>query len=324
MNSLLERARGSVRVQQQATRVRAIRDRWIDMPLKQIEQARRQLNDGGVDVLLLGDSSSISFSWDDTDRTLIPDLLRQRIGGKLVSVSGPGYGARVHKEAVRILGTLPVRPKAVVVNLCIRPNVCDQIIKHPTYGYIRSAEALAKVTSAKHPIRYVGRGGIINGKPERDAFLALPMHTRWGGDTTIAAFRDRIMGHGPPPWPAELESFRFDYFHGFEVPERHEGLDHLIELGRRLVEYDVPVVPLWIPPPVERGELHFPGEFAPHVRANFERVDNAFHTALPDAPTLDLDFEDDEFEDSQNGTEHFSFGGRVKVADALADRIHRS
>ena len=120
MRSALFRARASTRVQKQLTRVRKLRDRWVDHPLNQIEQARRQLLEGDVDVLVLGDSSTLCWSVHDTDRTLLPELIGQRLGAKVVNLAGPGYGAYIFAHALRILGTLEQRPKVVVASVPIR------------------------------------------------------------------------------------------------------------------------------------------------------------------------------------------------------------
>jgi hypothetical protein len=34
-----------------------------------------------------------------------------------------------------------------------------------------------------------------------------------------------------------------------------------------------------------------------------------------------VDLDDEDFEDSQNANEHYSYPGRVKVADAIADAV---
>ena len=322
MNRLIERARGSVRVQQQATRIRALRNRWVDQPLIQVERARRQLAAGDLDILYFGDSSCVTWTFDDPDRTLIPELVAQRLNGSVATIAGPGYGANVFSEVVRLLGTMDQRPRAVVLTVTLRPNVITHVSRHPQFSYDRSVAAMRRVKSARHRIRAVGRGGVTNSPQERAEFMATPIPTRWGGEITVGEFRDRLQGQGPPPWPPEIEAIRFNYFHGEIVPPDHRGFAEARELAQRLKEYGVPVVPFWGIPPMERGELNFPGEFEKHVREQFAMLEGALADGYPGFPSMvDVDLDDVDFEDSQNGNEHYRFSGRVKIADAIVDRI---
>ena len=321
IKSALYRARGSVRVQEQLTRVRKVRNRLVDAPLRQVEYARRQLVEGDVDVLLLGDSSTLSWSPRDQDRTLLPAMLEPRLG-KVANLVGPGFGANIFSETIRILATLDQRPKAVVMTLALRTATSTHICDHPIVGYPRSVAALATVRDARRPVRYIGRGGSYHTPEQMAAYLALPVRTQWNGEQTIGSFRDHLKGMGAPPWPAELERLRFDYFHGELVDPTHPGLDALAKLGRNLEAYGVPVVGVWSQPPLERGEMHFPGEFEKHVRADLALQESALsrHTSSP-MSLLDVDLDDEDFEDSQNANEHYSYTGRVKVADAIAEAV---
>ncbi|MFC5727420.1 MULTISPECIES: hypothetical protein [Nocardioides] len=325
LSSALHRARGSMRVQQQLTRVRVARDRLIDHPLRQLERARRRLVSEDVDVLLLGDSSMLCWSPRDTDRTMIPTMLADRIGGNVVTVQGPGYGAAIYGEALRILGTLDRRPSAVVFSMAVRLNTATHVLRHPVVGYPRSLRALATVKGAGRPIRYVGRGGSSHTDAERSAFYALPVTSRWSGDHTIDYFRRRLDGMGAPPWPEELERLRFDYFHGERVLPDNPGLPLIQQFGRQVEDYGVPTVGFWSKPPLQRGELHFPGEFESHVRDNLSKVQAALSAGGPSLPPLlEIDIAEDEFEDSQNAIEHFDHAGRTKIAEALASVVSRT
>lgn len=325
MRSALFRARASVPVQKQLTRVRKVRDRLVDHPLHQVERARQRLLEGEVDVMVLGDSSTLSWSPRDQDRTLLPELIGRRLGSNVLSVNGPGYSAAIYGEFLRILGSLDRRPKAVVFAMAIRPSTFTHVMRHPVVGYPRSIDALAKVKDADHRIRYVGRGGSQHTDRQRAAYMALPVSTRWSGDQTIGYFRSRLEGHGPTPWPADVEALLFDYFHGETVHDDNPGLPALTLLGRRIEEYGVPTVGYWTKPPIERGEMHYPGEFDAHVRGNLRVLQGALSaqtTTLP--PLLDVPLEDDDFENSPNANEHYSFPGRNKIADALAEALTRS
>lgn len=308
-------------MQKQLGKVRRLRYRMVDVPLTQIERARRRLNNEDVDVLLLGDSSMLSWALKDTDRTRLVDMLGPRLGN-VVSVSGPAFGPHLYAEALRILSTLDRRPKAVVFTTAIRMATATHILADPLNGYHRSRQALAQVRDARRPIRFIGRGGAAASDEERAAFEATPVESRWTGWTTIGDYRKHIRGLGLPPWPLELERLRFDYFYGELIEPDNVGLDNLALLGRRLEDYGVPAVGVWTRPPLQRGEMHFPGEFESHVRSQVDVLNQALargSTSL--GPLLDVHLEDDELEDSQNATEHYSYPGRVKFADAIAEAV---
>lgn len=322
MKSALFKARASTRVQQQLTRVRKVRDRIVDLPLKQVELARRRLLTEDVDVLLLGDSSTLFWSPKDTDRTLLPELLAKRLDANVVCVRGPGFSPGIYGEALRLLGSLDKRPRAVVAAVALRDCGGTHVLRHPVVGYPRSLAALAKVPDGSRRIRYVGRGGSVDDARAKAAYFALPMATRWSGERTVGWFRDQLGGLGPPPWPREVERLRFDYFHGEVIQPDDPGLAATTAFAQRTEEYGVPTVAYWSLPPLERGETHFPGEFETHVRANLATVQAALTAGsekLP--PLLDVDVRDEEFEDSQNATEHFSYAGRTRVVDAIADAL---
>lgn len=310
-----------MRVQRQLSKLRRLRSRLVNVPLRQVEQARRRLETEDVDVLLLGDSSTLCWSLRDTDRTLLPELLGQRLGN-VVNLAGPGFGSNIYAEATRLLTALDRRPKAVVFTLALRTSTATHIVADPITGYHRSLAAMAKVQGAQRPIRYLGRGGAYATDEERDIFLAHPVESRWNGLRTIGWYRDQLVGTGLPPWPIELERLRFDYFYGEQLRADNPRLESLTTLARRLEAYGVPTVGVWTRPPMQRGEMHFPGEFEAHVRAHKALQDDALARGSAGiGPMLDIHLEDEDFEDSFNATEHFAYTGRVKVADAIADAV---
>ena len=300
-------------------KARALRDRWIDRPLQQLESARRALVAGAVDVLVLGDSSTLTRTPGDEDPALIPELIGRALDLRVHTIQGPGFSSRVHTEMVRILSTLDERPRAVVWSMCMRTNTGIHVTEHPLFGWRRSLAALAQVEDASRPVRCVGRGGVVDGERERAYFLGLNVQTRWGGEQQIADYRAHLEGQGAPPWPPEVERTRFDYFHGEWIRPGNVGLVNMAALRRQLDDYGVPTAVYWTKPPLERGERHFPGEFAEHIGANIEVVKSALWTG-PGAllPFVDPDLDDADFDDSQNATEHFRTAGRRKVADGVA------
>jgi hypothetical protein len=303
-------------------RLRQLRNRWVDQTLAGVERARTSLERGDVDILMLGDSSFLHWAHHDTDRTIIPDLLAERTGASVLTVAGGGFDARMYDEILRVLGMVDQRPRAVVFSVAIRANTGVHIREHPIHGHARTRAVLARTNPPLGHVRSFANGGSSAPPRAVRAFRSLPVTTRWGGTSTIGHRLSQVEGLGPPPWPVEVERRRFDYFHGEYVQEDNPGLDALAALGRRLAEYGVPAIANWAQVPVEHGERLFPGEFADHVQRNFERVESALlrdPDVLP--PLLRPDLEDADFQDARNGTEHFSYSGRVKIADEMAKSL---
>jgi len=190
------------------------------------------------------------------------------------------------------------------------------------HGHKRSRAALARVSPPLRQVRAFGRGGGYATPREVRAFRSLEMTTRWGGTTTIESRLSKVEGLGPPPWPVEVERLRYDYFHGEFVHEDNVGLTDVTALGRRLAEYGVPAVVNWAQVPVAHGERLFPGEFRAHVERNLELAESALLRESVDLHgLLKPHLEDDDFQDVRNGTEHFSYSGRVKIVDEIAKTL---
>ena len=305
-------------------RARKLRNRWVNQELRQLEAVRRRLRAGEVDVLALGDSSFSTASPRDTDFTMIPALVGERLdNARVATVAGPGYGGFLYGEVLRILGTLDQRPAAVVFSFCIRTNTMVHIRHHPRYSYPVTKRTLAHTKSARHRIRAFGHGH--DPTPEDYArFYELPVSTRWGGDATIGSFRGTLEGKGAPPWPDHVERTLFDYFHGEVIEPDDKDLPELTDFGARLNDYGVPAVGYWCLPPIARGERHFPGEFESHVRANWGLVSKTLSAAADDLTLVEPVLEDLDFEDSQNANEHFSSSGRATIADLLVAELRKT
>lgn len=298
------------------TKARRTRDRWIDQTLAQVERARRQLAEGDVDLLVLGDSSSLAWAHTDTDRRNIPQLVAERTGRRVLTIAAGGFSAPVYGSILRILHDLPQRPRAVLTTACIRTNAFAHVRRHPTHGHNRSIAALDRVSPGGR-IRSFAVGGSTWKDEELAAFRALPMTTRWGGDKTIAEHLANIEGKGAPPWPIQVERDRFDYFNGEVLTDDNPELSALDVYGRRLAAYGVPVAAYWVLPPLAHGERLLPG-FAEHVTGNLAVMEKALD--LPGRGFSGLIhpvLEDIDFQDMRNGVEHYSFTGRSKIADAL-------
>lgn len=289
----------------------------------QVEEARATFERGPVDLLLLGDSSTLQGAHSDTDHRMIPELVRELSGARsMARVACPGFGAHTYEPILRALSLLPHRPRAVVVALSVRTNCHTHVITHPSYTYEKSIAALDRLSAPLGRIRSLGAGGSALSPARLASFRAQQVTTRWGGTQTIDAHLSRLEGQGPPPWPTEVEQARFDYFHGERVEEDNPGLAALVAFGRRLEEYGVPVVTYCSQPPVAEGERLFPGEFRVHFEGNYERFESALRREAPSLPRMIFtDLADEDYQDQRNGTEHFAFAGRMKVAQDVADAL---
>ncbi|GAB2974215.1 hypothetical protein [Nocardioides montaniterrae] len=303
-------------------RARRARDRWIDQTLQKLEQARVAIEADEADVLVLAESSCLAWAYADTDTTLVPDLIAEQSGQRVVPIAGAGYDARMFDALIGSLSGMAKRPKAVVVAINVRTNTSTGVIAHPVHGHPRSLQALAALGPISGPVKAFGYGGTVQGKKEIEEFRTVPITTRWGGTSTTGEHLARLEGQGPPPWPIELERGRFDYFHGEVVGDDHPALESLASLGESLVAYGVPVVGYWALPPVEHGESLFPGEFAQHVAANLDKVERALDLEGHGFDALVRPvLAEDEFQDARNGTEHYAYAGRVKVAATVSENL---
>ncbi|HWU21286.1 MAG TPA: hypothetical protein VN088_07165 [Nocardioides sp.] len=312
----------SAAVRKTRERLRRARDRWIDQTLLQVEAARVAIARGEADVLLLGDSSCLTLAHEDTDRRLLPELLAEATGARVVTVANAGFNGWLYAAVLRVLAQLEQRPRAVIATASIRTCTATHVIAHPVYSYPRTLAALDRIRHGERRIRAFGRGG-TSWDPDRIAeFRRIEVTTRWGGTRTIGDHLAPLDGAGPPPWPLELERARWDYFHGEELLAGNPGLGGLTLLGERLADYGVPALVNWTQLPVAHGETLFPGEFEGHARANLARFEQALRLADHGLPPLlkpALDIPD--FQDARNGTEHYAFSGRAKVARAMADAV---
>lgn len=299
-------------------RLREQRNLMVDQQLRQLKTVRRQIR-RGVDVLVLGDSSCLFKRPGDTDPALIPELIGRELGGASVAAFvGPGYSSRMQVEVLRILSLMEERPKYLVTSAAARLATSVHVTMHPQYRYRRSLELMADITAAGQPIRSLGRGSRPTATEYAD-WRALPVTTRWRRGATIGEFRSQLESKGPRPWPRELEQVLFDYFHGEIITPDNEGLAWTRELGRRIGAYGVPAVSYLASAPIERGEIMFPGEFAPFAAEKVALLRDALALAAgSNWRFVDAELVDEDHVDSQDGTEHFALSGRRKIAYGVA------
>lgn len=310
-------SRGSWLNKQRAN-LRTQRNRLVNQQLLTLKRARREIIDG-TDVLLFSDSTVLWGHPGDEDSAMLPELLSRELGGaRVTTFAGPGFGPRMYSEALRVLATLDERPKYLVFSAALR-TVATMIHDHPVYRYPRSIERLQGITSARRRLPVLG--GEAATPEDYAAFKALPIRSRWAGETTIGEYRSRLEGQGPRPWPRELERLHFDYFHGEEIRPDHPGMEDCRDLGRRVKEYGVPAVSYTPLAPLERGELNFPGEFADFVTAKQDAMERAIAEYAGEWQLVDSGFTDEDYIDSQDATEHFALSGRLKIARSVSQAL---
>lgn len=305
-------------------RARELRGRLLSRELRQLEQVRRGLQRGEVDVLLLGDSTCLTAAARDTDLRMIPELLSGELGGaRVAAISGPGFNPILHAEMLRVLSLLEQRPAAVVVSSVVRTSM-TQVAGHPVYRYPEVLAALSRITDGGRRIRSIGHGA--RPRPEDyAAFDAVELTTTWSGRTTIGQLRHPIKGLGPHPWPLEQQKRLFDYFHGEVLDPDAPVVDSWRLLGTRLRAYGVPVVSYHAPPPLPHGERLYPGEFTATHDVKWGLFKEALRSDAGEMLTVvEPMFGDVDFEFGPNGTEHYSFSGRQLIAGTVAAALREA
>lgn len=300
------------------------RNQLVDQQVRQLRQAVRRLRKGDVDVLILGDSTTLFVDQTEQDPRRLEQMIQDELGPdvSIVTIAGPGAPPRLRAELVRILSTLENRPKAVLLSIAARTAADVHILRHPDYGYPRTLEYLSKVRDADARLISVGPQNRST-KADFDSFRALPVTTRWGTASTIGEFLTQLRGRRGAAEDINRQRMQFDYLHGEVIGPDHPALTELAELGRRLRAYGVPVVLYEPPVPIERGEQYFPGEFAAHVDANYKTCTAAVTGELGDLVDLvELGrTPDEEFIDPADGSEHCNYKGRRKLAKLLAEHL---
>lgn len=295
---------------------------FVDLPLRQLQATAGQLRESGADILYLGNSTNLYVEPLGDGRRLT-DLIDAELGSDLVTtgLAGPGYGAELHAEAVRLLGTLAQRPRAVVLSLAVRTSAVH-VARHPAYGYRRSLDLLRTLDEPAGRLPSV----TLRNRPTHadfERFHALAVTTRWRRGRTIGEFQAALRGSRAAAEDLERQRTLFDYLHGEVLGPEHPRLRHYAELGTRLRDYGVPVVAYWAPIPVDRGEACFPAEFIAHVEANLRVARKTFEDALgPLLRPVDTGWTpDEEFIDGRDGSEHWNLSGRLRMASLIAGQV---
>jgi len=301
--------------------MRELKQRAVDQHRRQIEQARRAIIAGEVDVLLLGDSSCLWGSPHDPDPVMIPGLLQRELGSmRVVTIAGAGFAAGVYGDILRLFAQLDQRPGALVVAVAIRVNAMTHVTRNPSFRYERLRADLA-AQGPHEKVRHLFRGGKPD-EAERAAFEQLEVVSRWGGRSTIGSYRTALSGRVTESMPREVGQQLFDYYHGEILTPDHPGLVEVRRFGDTVRQYGVPSALYWTVPPIERGESLFPGEFESHVRANLAHLQAALTPADESTPVLlDVPLADPDFADSTDGTEHYALSGRRKIAQAVVTEL---
>ncbi|UDY23620.1 hypothetical protein [Nocardioides sp. Kera G14] len=305
------------------TAARYVRSRTLDTHLRQVATAARRIEAGEVDVLILGDSTCLSFDPPGADRTTLPEMISQELGdARIATVVGPGFAYGMYVDLLAYFATLTGRPSAVVFPTSLRPALSAHVSHHPIYRYDHVRAELRRATERRSRVRWLGQGRA----PSREAYAAfdaLEVETRWGGRSTLGTFRRRLHGKAASPIAPEDAPILWDYFHGQVLTGEEPGFTDTPRLIAALRAFGRPAVSYWAPPALEVGERLFPGEFESQVRGHFEVVSAAFPVDDPQIRLLEIGLGESTYLAWDDGIEHYNSEGRRLLARAVAAELGR-
>lgn len=187
---------------------------FVDLPLRQLGVAVRRLENGPVDVLFLGNSTNLFVAPDEPRSLRLQDLIEAKLGDDITKVAliGPGYGAALHSELVRVLALLEQRPRVIVVAMAVRTSTVH-VLRHPEYGYSRSMEFLKALDNPHARLPYLSWRNRSTAE-DFTRFHALPVTTRWGRGQTIGEYQSALRGRRAAGEDLARQRTLFDYLHG--------------------------------------------------------------------------------------------------------------
>jgi len=189
-------------------------------------------------VLFFGDSTSLFVSRDDLVRRSVVDLISKAIApSKVCAIAGVAYHAGIYEALLRTLGSLPARPRVVVITVNVR-QFATQWAAHPDYQFaevIQAAREMAADPSGSVPIVPPFRR---QGEPSGDAWNA---YRRTAVDypgreeSTVGAFLDSIWTRGLPTRERQRAIFAFHYLFSLtEAPRRLASLREAVLLAQQV------------------------------------------------------------------------------------------
>ncbi len=316
MSSLASRLVGShdPRVLAVVDRLGRLRDR-LDHP--QLRDVRRLLA-GTPDVLYLGESVLTFVGPHDKDQRNLPAMVQAELGGEVsvLALHGGGYHADLLATYLEIAATVPHRPRVLVVPLWVRGRFVPWI-EHPRFGHKEVLETLKQIEPGRAPRGSLRRAGA----EEFERYYRLP-HPTLVGELMVGDYARPLKAGALPP--EEHLRLLYAHHHGGLLEPGSPQLDAVTRLGRAAQALGCPVVTYQTPLCIATGERVLGPAFTTRVAQNFAAMDQAYRLgAGPDASILATGraFEDSEFIDPADGSEHLNEAGRRRLARILADAV---
>lgn len=287
----------------------------VDNPeVRKARHLARLSRAGELDVLYLGDSTTIFTAPYDTDRRPLHAMISDDLAevGEVHTICGGSYNPPLHSGYLRQV--VPDAPPAlVIVPLCVRMRTAPWV-EHPVYGHKSAAAFLATVDS-RTPLARIRLGLPLAGPDEWERFYALP-HPTCVGELKIGEYIRRLKQM--PEHDDERVRLLYAYHHGGQIREGAD-LEAVTNLGRELRELDVKLVVYQTPAPVEKGAEFYGSQFRELARQNLARLDDAFTKGYGDIDILQTGtaFSTAEFIDWYDGSEHLNQTGRRRLADQI-------
>ncbi|MCA1648557.1 MAG: hypothetical protein LC797_24880 [Chloroflexi bacterium] len=291
--------------------------------LRKARKLVRRLRSDPPDVLYVGDSTAAWIAPTDTDRrrlcVMVTDLLTSPTN--LHAVYGGSYHADLIESFVSLVGQSRVRP-TLVVPLWIRGRYVPWI-EHPIFGHRRAMDEIRSIGPGD-PVWRIRAGFPRPTSSEFARFYQLPF-TTLAGELTI---RDYVQPLKNPDHfrdtPADRVKLLYAYHQGAELHDGSPELAAVTRLGATIRDLGCEVVVYQTPVPVVTGVKYHGQPFATLAQRNFAVLDAAFRKGIGrdvDIIQSGLMFEEHEFIDPDGADEHLNQTGRVRLAQAIADRL---
>jgi hypothetical protein len=287
----------------------------LDHP--QLRDARRLLRatrDGAPEVVYFGESVLDFVGPRDTDQRRLPTMLADQLGGSLLAVHGGGYHAELLATYLELLAQRPHRPRVVVLPLWVRGRFLPWI-EHPRFGHVDALARLGALGPQTPPWRV--RGSLRRATAaDFAAYYRLP-HPTLLGDLTVGDYAVPLKA-GTVADPQERLALLYAHHHGALLRDGSDALAAVTRMGEAARALGCGIVAYQTPLSVQTGTAVLGEAFHERVQANFDLMDRAF--GGPVLPT-GMAFDEAEFIDPTDGSEHLNERGRARLAGLLADAV---
>jgi hypothetical protein len=298
------------------------RDRFDDGEVRAARRLARSLQATPPDVVCFGDSTWLFTAPGEPDQRDLRRALSDELAGpSVMALAGGGYHPGLARAFLHVIELHEARP-VLVIPLCVRMHTVAWRT-HPAYTYERATAAIHAISSPRQA-RRVRRSAPGLDPAEMQAFEARRIET-WMGATTVGELRNPLRHpHRYGLSAEEQERMRYALHHGEAVDPTGPAVEALRKLGRALHLLGAPFVLFETPIPVERGVELFGEPLRERAAANLAilraAVTEGYGSPLQIAST-GLIFEQHEFIDPADASEHLNHLGRNRLAAVLAARV---